>query len=218
MTACRDTDFSQTTYRTAKSGFSGAVFDGGLVISAEIHDLDISENNVNGLLMSNTGGRHKIYNLKCNSNFTGSGMLLDSIDNSDIKNCYLEANGANGALIDSSENVSYQNNRSRSNSNNGHVISINNSEITGNRSSDDGQGADNTYSGIVLTGSASSNNVQMNQVRTDVTAISLQYGISLDNPQCQNNIVTNNDLRSSGQTSSLFDNGSGTITSAGNQT
>lgn len=218
VTACSIVEFSGCTYRTAKSGQSGAVFDGPGVIAARIHDNNFDENNAQGLIVSNTGGRHKIYNNEMKSNFTGNGMSLDRIDNSEVYNNKLEANGARGALVDDSTNVHYHDNHSRANQNDGHVFGINNSDILSNTSHTDGQATDDTYTGIFITGSsADDNNVQCNKVRHGGGATQLRYGLQISPGTASANFVSNNDLKNAGRTANLFDDGGGTVTTPGNR-
>lgn len=65
------------------------------------------------------------------------------------------------------------------------------------------------YSGVCVY-----NNIQNNTCRTGGSSV--PYGIRI-NSGCTGNIVTNNDLTSSGSSASLSDAGTGTITAAGNR-
>ena len=77
-----------------------------------------------------------------------------------------------------------------------------------------GQLADNTYDGIRLTDGDYSC-IQANLVRR-AGANDTKYGINIQ-AGSNNNLVTNNDLYNSGQTADLQDDGTATITVAGNR-
>ena len=219
VTRCNEVEFTGCTYRTAKFGNSGAVFDGPGVIAAHIHHNNFDENNVNGLVMSNTGGRHRVHDNGMKSNFTGQGASFDRVDHSQIHGNKFEANGTRGATIDNCTNVDWANNKSRSNQEHGQVFACNNSNILGNSSYRDGQGADNTYSGILITGAAADdNNAQGNKVRHGGGAVQLKYGFEIAPAGAGANFVTNNDLKNSGRTTDFFNDGGGTVTTPGNRT
>jgi len=89
--------------------------------------------------------------------------------------------------------------------------------IIGNVCIENGQAADNVYSGIRLGYNCDYNNIQFNTCRIGGLTNRPKYGISIDDADCDANIVTNNDLYNSGATGSLNDGGTGTITAAGNR-
>lgn len=80
-----------------------------------------------------------------------------------------------------------------------------------------GTETNNTYDGILLETRIDKANVQGNTVRRGATANRHRYGINIANANCNDNLVTNNDLSDSGTTGSLNDAGTGTITAAGNR-
>lgn len=76
-----------------------------------------------------------------------------------------------------------------------------------------GGGTTDTYSGILLKDDTNECNVQGNTVRSS----DLKYGINISTADCDDNLVTNNDLLNSAVTASFNDAGTGTITVAGNR-
>lgn len=79
-------------------------------------------------------------------------------------------------------------------------------------------GTDNTYDGISIDADSDTNNVQGNTVRGKVSSTQLRYGIRVNNANCDDNLVTNNDLKNAGATANFSDAGTGTVTTAGNRT
>ncbi|MBU7006298.1 right-handed parallel beta-helix repeat-containing protein [Phosphitispora fastidiosa] len=89
--------------------------------------------------------------------------------------------------------------------------------ITSNTCSENSQKTNNTYDNICVYSGSSRNNMQLNLCRKGSLANQPRYGISIANIDCEDNVVTNNDLLTSGVTGSLSDSGTGTITVAGNR-
>lgn len=79
-------------------------------------------------------------------------------------------------------------------------------------------GDDNTYDGIWIDSDSDRNNIQANTVRGKVDAKQLRYGIRVNSSDCDDNLVTNNDLKNAGATANFSDAGTGTVTTAGNRT
>lgn len=69
--------------------------------------------------------------------------------------------------------------------------------------------------GVQLIGNADDNSIQINMVRR--RGVGGGYGIDVSAATCNNNFVTNNDLRDSGTLGSFRDLGTGTVTAAGNR-
>jgi len=218
VSACDRLTVQNGIYRTAKSGQSGAVFDSSGCLSAIIKNNQFDENNVSGLLVSNTGGRFTIKNNRASTNATGHGYFIDRCDDSEITGNFSEANAISGMTFDLLDNCNIDNNTSRSNQQHGfNVSSTSNCQITNNKSYGNGQLTDNTYSGIFIASNSDDNNVQGNTVRHLGGGNQHKYGIEINDTASATNLVTNNDIKNSGKTASLFDNGVGTVTTAGNR-
>ncbi len=93
-------------------------------------------------------------------------------------------------------------------------------QVTGNNIMASGQinNPDWGNSGIRLFWESSRNNVQHNTIRRGDGSMKPAYGIWIKSADCDRNLVTNNDLYLSGTTASLKNDGSNTVTTAGNRT
>ena len=89
--------------------------------------------------------------------------------------------------------------------------------IVGNSVKAAGRGTTGTYSGIRLDANSDSNHVHGNTVRQAASGNLQKYGLRIEAATCDTNKVTDNDLLSSGSTSSYSDAGTGTITTSGNR-
>lgn len=89
--------------------------------------------------------------------------------------------------------------------------------IANNSCSENSQSANNTYDNIIIGSNSDYNNVQSNTCRKGSLTNKPRYGIRIDSSDCNNNIITNNDLYDSGVTASFSDAGTSTITTAGNR-
>lgn len=94
--------------------------------------------------------------------------------------------------------------------------------VHGNHIYGSGRLTDDTYSGIILEANVDRCSVQGNQVRRGTGGNQPKYGIRVDNSNCDNNLITNNDLlnssKSGGTGAAYSDVGTGTVTTAGNRT
>ena len=91
------------------------------------------------------------------------------------------------------------------------------SQIIGNAITSSSQATDNTYAGIFVRLASSRNNIQHNMIRMGSEAAAPKYGIWIDS-YCDRNLVTNNDLYQAGKTAGFKNDGTNTITTAGNRT
>ena len=218
VTACDRLTLRDGIYRTAKSGNSGAVFDGVGCKSARISNCQFDENNAHGLLISNIAGRFEFDNIRAQSNFTGCGVYLDRCDNALITGIFSEANAKQGIVFDGCDYVSAMGLYARSNGQHGiYVGGSNNCNFNAPYSIGNGQETDDTYAGIYIGSASGDNNIQAATVRHAGGANQHKYGIWIDGRTCRANLVTNNDLKNSGRTANLFDDGSGTVTTTGNR-
>lgn len=98
------------------------------------------------------------------------------------------------------------------------MSSSNNNCINSNLIVASGQSSDNTYDGINLSSDCDDNNIQLNKIFQGSTGTLPRYGINISVSSCDDNYVTNNDLKSSGSTGEFNDNGTNTVTTPGNRT
>ena len=99
----------------------------------------------------------------------------------------------------------------------GYYVSGNNNTLSSNTVASASMSANNTYDGIFLAAGASYNTLQYNRIRYNSVAPQNRYGIRVDDVTCSGNMITNNDLRTSGISGGFSDLGIGTITSANNR-
>jgi hypothetical protein len=106
-----------------------------------------------------------------------------------------------------------------------HGILLNNANdvmLTNNRVYGASRSSGDVYSGIILEANCDRCTVMGNQVRRASSTPHPKYGIRVDNSNCDNNFVTNNDLLNSvatgGTGAPYSDAGTGTVTTAGNRT
>lgn len=74
------------------------------------------------------------------------------------------------------------------------------------------------YDGIKVSNDSNLNNLQGNTIRKAGATQTHRYGINIADNDCDENLVTNNDLKDAGVTADFNDNGTGTVTVAGNRT
>lgn len=93
-------------------------------------------------------------------------------------------------------------------------------QVTGNNIATSGQITNPDWggSGIRVFWESSRNNIQHNTMRRGSLSMKPAYGIWIQSADCDRNLVTNNDLYLSGTTTSLKNDGTNTVTTAGNRT
>lgn len=98
------------------------------------------------------------------------------------------------------------------------LVGASHNNVQGNTCIQNGLDAAATYDNINLATNCDYNNVQGNLCRRETGAGNQsRYGINIQTTDCDNNLVTNNDLYNGGATLNLRDNGTGTVTTAGNR-
>jgi parallel beta-helix repeat protein len=92
-------------------------------------------------------------------------------------------------------------------------------QVTGNNITSSGQKTNPDWgnSGIRVFRESSRNNIQHNTIRRGSLSMKPAYGIWIQSADCDRNLVTNNDLYLSGTTTSLKNDGSNTVVTAGNR-
>jgi hypothetical protein len=216
VTACDRLIVQNGIYRTAKSGNSGALFDGQGCLSAIIRDNQFDENNTHGLFITNVNGRFKITGNRFQANATGVGLYLDRCSSSQVTGNFVENNGTDGVLMDACVSVQLNDNYARSNGRFGILAgTVSSCQIHNNNVTDNGSNTVNTYDGINIQSNSDNNSIQGNVVRN--VSGNQRYGLRIEAADCNTNMVLNNDLLSSGATASISDVGTGTIVTSGNR-
>jgi len=129
-------------------------------------------------------------------------------DHSHIHECIIDNAGGDG-ISNMSSLVSFYYNLFSSNGQNGLYSSGNRCHIIDNTFNRNSQGRGNAYDGIRLYNAE--RNVVTGNICSDKQDVATQrYGISLLNSRCEDNIVTNNMLKSN-NTGGLNDNGTNTV-------
>ena len=143
------------------------------------------------------------------TNVCDAGIYLQlACDHSYIHNCIIDNSGGDG-IRNMSSLISFYYNLFSSNGQNGLYSSGNRCHIIANTCNRNSQGMGNTHDGIRLYNAE--RNVVTGNICSDKQDIATQrYGISLQNSGCEDNIVTNNMLKSNA-TGGLNDNGTNTV-------
>ena len=92
-------------------------------------------------------------------------------------------------------------------------------QVAGNSITSSGQKTNPDWgnSGIRVHWASSRNNIQHNTIRRGNLQLKPAYGVWIQSADCDRNMVTNNDLYLSGATASLKNDGTNTVTAAGNR-
>lgn len=174
-------------------------------------------NGVKGIALS---GPVLVSNCECSNNgWDGISVAEGSLCT--INGCRVYNNSNRGIDLYISTNVTVNNCDIDQNKYDGlRLMASSHCIISGNRIEDNGKNIDNTYSGIYVTSSGATgsgyNSIQNNRIRKG-TSPTQKYGIVITDTYCTRNVVTNNDMYSSGVTASFSDGGTSTVTTAGNR-
>lgn len=159
--------------------------------SVKVHNGSFSRNGKDGVLFSTTSYQSSVNGAKIERN-GGNGVQLFNTENAKVKNCDITANKQRGVLGVNADNCS----------------------ITGNEFDKNSDTNVNVYDDITLIGS-SNNNVQINKHRNSLSTT--RYNIAVDDAACVDNLVTNNDMKGSGNTGTITNAGTGTSQTPGNR-
>jgi len=142
-----------------------------------------------------------------------AGWCSDTI----VSHNHSKGNATSGIVFfdDSSVNIINDNNISHNGHNGIQLLDSNNNIVQGNIVYSNSQATDLGYANILVYGS-SYNNIQNNVVRKGDEVNRPAYGIQITSTS-QENLVTNNDLLNAGEIASILDEGTGTVTVAGNR-
>lgn len=180
-----------------------------------------SSNIGSGIIASVTTSCTLTNNICTNNRYNG--IYIATSDNNIVANNVVRGNKYEGiALYDYTWYCVVTGNTSTLNGANGIYLSGNcwHNIVTGNLCAENNQ---NGYTGvygsnIYLSSSSSYNNIQNNICRAGERSYKPRYGIAISSSNCNGNMITNNDLYSSGTAGALYNSGTNTITSAGNRT
>lgn len=148
------------------------------------------------------------------------GIYVNNCDGSIISNNVLNdaSDGGNAAIsLLNTDYCTISNNQINNCNNHGIELSnCDNNSISGNMLYNVGIETDNTYFGIKLTDACDYNLVQGNKSTTS-NANKVQYVVTIQNANCDANMVINNDLLGY-TTGAINDSGTGTLTTSANRT
>ena len=178
--SCTKTIISNS--KIQNSGSDGVIIIGsGNTITA----CAITNSNRSGIVL--TGSDNNILSSNTIQENLWEGITFNSSSNNSVSGCTVIKNGQDGILI---------NNLSNDNT-------ISNNPCTAN-----GQNTNNTYSNIYIGNLSDRNNIQGNTCRKGVEASKSKYGIRINNGS--DNLITNNDCYTGGETAGISDAGTGT--------
>jgi parallel beta-helix repeat protein len=139
------------------------------------------------------------------------GIYLYSSSNNTITGNTCQGNRLDGIVLDSSSYNTVSGNTCQGNSLEGIVIYLSShNAVVGNSVLGNSQGADDTYDGIFVVDS-DYNLISGNVVRHQGLTNQHEYGINIASPDCDGNLVINNDLYQAGKTGDFNDDGTNTI-------
>lgn len=140
------------------------------------------------------------------------GLVVDTASNLHITDNQFWSFGGSGISLDTATGSKVSGNLVYQATNHGIIIiDSTDVQITDNKITGCGTATDDTYSGIILDGDTNTCMVTGNMVRY-AGANHTRYGIRVDDATCDGNVVYMNDLRTSGDTASFSDAGTGTLT------
>lgn len=157
-----------------------------------------------------------VSNNTCNYNEREGIEVISHAKNISVRGNTIMKNGWQGIMVDRSDDCLLSNNIIIENEKEGICLSYaDNISVLGNICKDNGTSVDNTYSNIEISYNCDNVDVKNNKCRK--VNFQPKYGIEISASTAFNTIVTNNDLRNSGQSGNFSDSGTGTVTTAGNQ-
>jgi len=194
------------------------VFDSGnwgvLLNTASDHNTvagnSVSSSGYDGIRTDGSAGNSIVINLVLDSGWTGL-MLYDSddtvVDGNAVDSCFYSAISVyySNRVVISGNTFKWADQ---------HGIEISGSDdcvISGNAVSCNSFRVDNSYSGIYITGDSDRNLIDGNIVRVGYTSYRQRYGVYIHSSMCNDNVLINNDLYTSGWTDEYVNDGSGTI-------
>src|SRR3954454_1766481 len=215
----------------------GITIDANTVVSNSLHGIEIlatsavdTDRNLiaNNRVESNTGDgihvEHSAFNLVEGNQvrLNGASGIFVTSDTSKYNRVVgnlVEANVTQGIyLFGCSYNAVSDNTVVRSGA---HGIALStgasHNQVTNNFCTENSQTTTNTSDNILIHSNCDYNNVQGNTCRIGALTNQPRYGLRNNSTDCDGNLVTNNDLYSSGATGGLSNAGTGTVTAAGNR-
>lgn len=173
----------------------------------------------NGITIGGASDNNSIKNNKVSNNTTDGIQLSDSGTGTynHISGNKVHDNNQNGIDVSNQQYASIIGNMvSDINVNGLNINAVEDSIINSNHVSASSRAANATYDNLRLVQNCNNNMVSENVCRLGNNANQPLNGLAIENSNDSDNVVSNNDLRNSGTSNSLLDNGTGTITTAGN--
>lgn len=199
-------------YRSAKTGFSGVVFDSTEVATAYLQNTIIEDNASNGLYVTNINsevGKVTVNGGSISRN-GAIGALLDRAYESSLIGVDIQRNANQGVELLNTLRTKVKSCDIHANKFQGiRLGGSSNCDIIGNDLDKNSDTNVNTYSAIFVYNNSDDNTVSNNKVRN--TNSTQKYGIEIDGSTENNNVVHNNDVKGSGNTGTLLDSGTNTI-------
>ena len=205
------------TYRSSKGTSFSILFDSTGVETADLNHVISEENGGHGLFVSNINTETGMINILGGSysRNSESGITLDRAFHSSVIGAKVERNSQEGIELLDTVRTSVRSCTIVDNKFQGVRLTrsddctVVDNYLTGNSDTNV-----NSFDAIALF-TSDKNNIQGNTIRNNLST--QRYGIAVDDAASTSNLVTNNDLLGSGNTGELLDNGTGTVTVAGNR-
>ena len=208
--------FLEMSYYNAISG--NQVFDSGnwgvFMSSASDHNTvtgnSVSASGYDGIRTDESLGNSIISNMVLDSGWAG--LIVYDSDDTVVSGNVVDSCFYSGISVYNSNHVVVSGNTFKWADE--HGIQIQSSDdclISANVVSCNSHRVDNSYSGIYLGGDSDRNLIDGNTVRVGYTSYRQRYGVYIQTSMCNNNMLINNDLYTSGFTDEYVDDGSGTI-------
>jgi parallel beta-helix repeat protein len=170
-----------------------------------------ADNTHSGINVFGNGDKSIIANNHCYAN-TGSGILLNGVDQCIVEGNYAEANTQYGIEVLTALGNVVRGNYVLENAE--HGIYLNNADrnsIDGNYCSGNGTSTGNTYSNILLDSDSDDNKIQGNRCYKGDGANKSYAGIRIEADTCDNNWIAENDVKDGGNIIGISDQGTGTM-------
>lgn len=206
-------------YRSSKGVSNSIVFDSTNVKAATLVGVSSEENGGKGLLVSN------INTSQGNVSVQGGSFSRNGDDGIEFDRAFYssasggfkaERNGANGVSLLDTDGTSITTGTINGNKERGVIgLRSNDCTIVANNFDKNSDTNVNVFDDITLI-TCDDSNIQTNTFRNSLSTT--RYNIAIDDAASDANLVTNNDFKGAGNTGTLSDAGTGTVTAAGNRT
>lgn len=216
VSACDQLDV-EGSYRSSKGSSPSIHFNGSGVQVARLNNVTSEENGGYNLLVENTNTETGYVSAHVGSYSRGgsSGVRFDNVTDGGVFDSDISRNAVNGVYLNNTTNVAVKSNRIKANKQRGVLgVSADDGAIKLNEFDKNSDTNINVYDDITLI-TSSYNDMQLNKFRNSLSTT--RYNIAIDDTGCVSNLVANNDLRGSGNTGTISDAGTSTVTTSGNR-